>query len=104
LKRGRPRQAVSGNTVVEDFASKIYGSRTSRARLWRESGPLELPQGEAQVNKLIATVQADLDQLKADPSKINDDSLFNDANQQSQALGLNECARGWTRRLSTASR
>jgi hypothetical protein len=60
--------------------------------------------GEAQVNRLIATVQADLDQLKADPSKINDDSLFNDANQQSQALGLNECARGWTRRLSTASR
>jgi hypothetical protein len=70
-----------------------YQSRTSRAR-WTESGPLELPpRGEAQVNKLIVTVQADVDLVKADHPKIKDDLLFNAANQQSKAPGLNECTR-----------
>jgi hypothetical protein len=54
---------------------------------------LGAPAGEEdQVNQLVATVQGDIDELKADPSKIRDDSLFKEANQQSVALGLNECA------------
>jgi hypothetical protein len=72
----------ASSTLVPKVQSQIDGVKA-----------LGAPAGEeAQVNKLLATVQADLDQLKADPSKIKDDHLFDDSDQQAKALGLNECA------------
>jgi hypothetical protein len=41
---------------------------------------------------LISVTEADLDQLKADPSKIQNEHLFDDSNQAATALGLTECA------------
>jgi hypothetical protein len=54
---------------------------------------LGAPAGEeAQVQDLISVTRADIAELKADPSKIQDDSLFKDSNQKATALGLTECA------------
>jgi hypothetical protein len=70
------------NTVVPSIQKQIDGIKA-----------LGAPAGEeAQVNQLITTAQADLDELKADPSKLQKDNLFKDANQQASALGLTECA------------
>jgi hypothetical protein len=72
----------AANTIVPNIQKQVDGVKA-----------LGAPAGEEdQVNQLISTVQGDIDELKADPSKINDDSLFKEANQQSVALGLNECA------------
>ena len=46
------------------------------------------------LNVSLSTTQADLNQLKADPSKIKDSHLFDDSNKESKALGLTECAGG----------
>ncbi len=54
---------------------------------------LGAPAGEeAQVQQLITVTRADIAQLKSDPSKIQDDHLFDDSNKQANALGLTECA------------
>jgi hypothetical protein len=72
----------AANTIVPNIQKQLDGVKG-----------LGAPAGEEdQVNQLISTVQGDIDELKADPSKINDDSLFKEANKQSVALGLNECA------------
>jgi hypothetical protein len=72
----------ASNTVVPSIQKQIDGIKA-----------LGAPAGEeAQVNQLVSTAQADLDQLKADPSKLQDDSLFKDANQKANAVGLTECA------------
>jgi hypothetical protein len=70
------------NTVVPNIEKQVDGVEA-----------LGAPAGEeAQVDQLISVTRADLAQLKADPSKIQDDSLFKDSNQQATALGLTECA------------
>jgi hypothetical protein len=70
------------NTVVPNIQKQVDGVEA-----------LGAPAGkEAQLNGLISAAQADLDQLKADPSKIQDDHLFDDSNQKATALGLTECA------------
>ncbi len=70
------------NTVVPNIQKQVDGVKA-----------LGAPAGEeAQLNELISVTQADLDQLKADPSKIQDDHLFDDSNQKATALGLTECA------------
>jgi hypothetical protein len=54
---------------------------------------LGAPAGEeAQVQQLITVTRADIAQLKSDPSKIQDNHLFDDSNKQANALGLTECA------------
>jgi len=45
---------------------------------------------QSQVNDLIAKVQADLDKVKSDPTKITNTS-FADANAAANALGLKSC-------------
>jgi hypothetical protein len=72
----------ASSTLIPKVQSQIDGVKA-----------LGAPAGEeAQVNQLITTVQEDLDQLKADPSKIKDDHLFDDSDQKAKALGLTECA------------
>jgi hypothetical protein len=70
------------NTVVPNIQKQVDGVKA-----------LGAPAGEeAQVNHLISVTQADLDQIKADPSKIQDDHLFDDSNQAAKAVELTECA------------
>jgi hypothetical protein len=70
------------NTVVPNIQKQVDGVKALGAP----------PGEEAQLNELISVTQADLDQLKAGPSKIQDDHLFDDSNQKATALGLTECA------------
>ena len=56
---------------------------------------LGAPAGEEQqVTAFLDAAQAGVDQLKADPAKIKDNTLFNDVEQQAKALGLTACASG----------
>ena len=74
----------ASNTLVPNVQSQIDGVRA-----------LGAPEGqEQQVTQFLDTAQADLDQLKADPSKIKDDHLFDDSDKQAKALGLTECGSG----------
>jgi hypothetical protein len=75
-------EQFASDTIVPNIQKQVDGVKA-----------LGAPAGEeAQVNQLITTVQGDIDELKADPSKIQDNSLFAEANKQSRALGLDECA------------
>jgi hypothetical protein len=75
-------EQFASDTIVPNIQKQVDGVKA-----------LGAPAGEeAQVDQLVSTVQGDIDELKADPSKITDDSLFAEANKQSRALGLNECA------------
>ncbi len=77
-------EAFATNTIIPNIQKQIDGVKA-----------LGAPAGEeAQVNAVITSAQADLDKLKADPTKIKDNSLFNDANQKAKAVGLTECAGG----------
>jgi hypothetical protein len=72
----------AANTLVPNIQGQIDDVRA-----------LGAPAGEEQqVTAFLDGAQADLDQLKADPAKIKDDSLFNDVDQHAKALGLTECA------------
>jgi len=86
-----------GNSVneqqLEDFASSTVVPNVQKQIDGIKA--LGAPAGqEAQVNAMLAAAQSGVDELKSDPSKIKDDSLFKDANQKANAVGLTECAGG----------
>jgi hypothetical protein len=96
-KQGNDAIKQLGNSVneqqLEAFATDTISPGIQKQRDGVKA--LGAPAGEeAQVNAVITSAQADLDKLKADPTKIKDNSLFNDANQKAKAVGLTECAGG----------
>ena len=92
-KAGKKLGQSVNEAQLEDFAANtlvpsIQGQIDDVKALGAPAGQ------ESSVNQLISTVQGDVDQLKADPSKVKDDHLFDDANRAANDLGLKECAGG----------
>jgi len=92
-KAGKQLGKSVNEAQLEDFATNtlvpnVQGQIDQVKALGAPAGQ------ESSVSQLIATVQADVDELKADPSKIKNDHLFDDANRAANDLGLTECAGG----------
>lgn len=74
----------SNNTLIPNVQGQIDGVRA-----------LGLPSvDEEQVNSFLTAAQSAVDRLKADPSLVEDDSLFNETRAKAELIGLKVCAQG----------